>query len=447
MRGVARRITGFLLARRAMSGALLSLAIKAGGAVLMVMIFILAARTMSPADFGHLAVEFNALSFLGVFAILGQDTLFVRSWGEYFGREDGLARGAFWFGWRVVALCTASVCGGVALFGALGPFGFSAAEIASGCLFLAAQITLQYSSTTCRHILNFVVSESNRELTWRIVLLAAVLAGLRTGLGREAFFLAAAAGMLLGTGIETAALCRGFPASVARAPARTRAADWLARAGSMWVSASIEAAAQYAEVLLLGLLVSPAAAGGYFVAARIANIFAMLATGLHTYTVSYAANLYFNGKIGQLQSILRSVMSVALAMATPLLLLVVFDGAKILGLFGPHYAAETGTLLLLSGASYVATVSGPSSAILQITGHEKLYSRVIACALVARVALLIWLVPRYGAFGAAIAWAGVNAPVAAGLSALCRSLCGVDPSAASVVSRPHHHPATITDPA
>ncbi len=433
-RSVAR-ILAFLRARHALSGSLLSLAIKASGAVLMMVVFILAARTASTADFGHLAVTFNALSFLGVFAVLGQDTLFVRSWGEYFGRDNGLAHGAFWFGWRVVFICGGLAFIGVELLGILGPWQFSASEILAGGFFLVTAIALQYSSNTCRHILNFVVSETNRELTWRLVLLAAVLMASRYGLKPNVFFLAAASGMLLAIGIETLALVRGFPVAVSQAPIRTRAADWLTRSRSMWMSASVEAAAQYAEVMLLGLIVSPAAAGGYFVAARVANIFAMLATGLHTYTVSYAANLYFARQTARLQGILRSVMAVALSITTPILVLVILGGAQILGLFGSHYANQTGTLLLLSGASYVATMSGPSSGILQITGHEKLYSRVIFCALLARLALLAWLAPRYGAFGAALAWASVNAPVAVGLSLACRSLCGVDPSAMSIFRR------------
>lgn len=436
---------GFLKARHAMAGSLLTLAIKAGGAVLMVLVFILAARTMGPAEFGHLAVEFNALSFLSVVAILGQDTLFVRSWGEYFGRDDGLARGAFWFGWRVVAGSTAVACAGVAIAAAAGPWPISRSEIAACCIFLAAQIILQYSSNTCRHILNFVVSETNRELTWRLVLLASVLAAIGLGLRRDMFFLAAAAGMLLAIGIETGALRRGFPIAVAKAPLAFRVGAWLTRARSMWMSAGIEAAAQYAEVMLLGLIVSPAEAGAYFVAARVANIFTMLGTGLHTYTVSYAANLYFNRDLGRLQAILRSVMSVALAIATPLLLLIAFGGATILGLFGSHYVNEAGTLLLLSGAAYVAALAGPSSGILQITGHERLYSRVILCALAIRLALLLWLAPRYGAFGAALGWAAVNTPVAVGLSAACRSLCGVDASVLSILAKPA--PGALSDPA
>lgn len=421
--------------RRAALGSIAALAIKCGGTLLIVLTFIVAARSSTPSAFGQLAIAFNALSFLAVTATLGQDTLFVRCWSEYLGRDAGLARGAFRSGWRFVALGAALACTGVYLVGTLGGFGFTQAEILAGCAFLAGQIALAYSSTSCRHIINFVVSEVNRELTWRGVLLATVLASLAFGLTPTVFFTAGAVGSVLAIAIEVDAVRRGFPADVARAPVRTETANWVRRARSMWVSATTEAATQYAEVMLLGLIVSPAEAGSYFVAARVANAFSMLATGLHTYTVSYAANLFFASEHGKLQAILRSVMGVAFAMTTPLLIVMLTAGGWILGLFGPHYSDHVATLAVLAIAGYAITMSGPSSGILQTTGHERLYSRVILAALVVRAALLLVLAPRYGALGAALAWAAVNTPVAIGLSILSRRFAAVDPSVLCVFRR------------
>src|ERR1700754_2676273 len=53
------------------------------------------ARSMSTADFGLLAGWMNALLFLSVVAVFGQETIFVRHWNEFvqqrqFGRARGL---------------------------------------------------------------------------------------------------------------------------------------------------------------------------------------------------------------------------------------------------------------------------------------------------------------------------------------------------------------------
>jgi O-antigen/teichoic acid export membrane protein len=203
---------------------------------------------------------------------------------------------------------------------------------------------------------------------------------------------------------------------------------------------------QYAEVILLGFLVAPAAAATYFIAARIANIFAMISSGLNTYTVTQVSTLHFAGETEGLQHVLRSVMTVVFALVTPLFILLIIAAAPILSIFGPAYGAGYVPLVALASASFIITLSGPSSGILMITGGEKLWSRIAILSLMLRILLMLYLAPRYGASGAAIGWAIVNAPVAIWVSQLCRNRCGVDPSVLSIFSRwcpaprAAHHP-------
>jgi hypothetical protein len=75
IRSMIDRLKAFLAARQAMAGAILALAIKGGGAVLMIVVFTLAARTMSAHAFGEIAIWFNALSCLAVAAVFGQENL------------------------------------------------------------------------------------------------------------------------------------------------------------------------------------------------------------------------------------------------------------------------------------------------------------------------------------------------------------------------------------
>lgn len=431
--------------RRVAMGSLAALGLKVAGTVLMMGIFFLAARSMSPMGFGHLAVSFNALSFLAVVAVLGQDLLVVRCWGEYATTgAHGLALGAYRFSWIVViasaigfAALTFLVCLGNPLHR------FSPGEAAAAAAFLGMQVLLLFTAQTTRVILNFVVSEVNRELTWRLVLLPVVFAGLWVGLDLTAFFAAAATGLALAVGIQVVVLNRRFPAAVRAADIAVLRQEWASRAGGMWLSAVLEAAQQYAEVLMLGLLVSPDVAGVYFLAARIAGIFGMVGSGLHGYTSSHAANLFFAGQLGALQSLFRSVMAVAALITVPILAVVLLGAGQILAIFGPHYADGAWVLAALALGSFTAALAGPANSILLVTGHERLYSRVLFIALVVRVALIVWAAPRFGAFGVAAAWAGVNGPVAIGLAVATRRLTGIDPSVLCTVlnraprQRPH----------
>ncbi|HLH49075.1 MAG TPA: lipopolysaccharide biosynthesis protein [Roseiarcus sp.] len=426
------RLARFALMQRAMVGATLTLGIKASGALLMIAVFTLAARSMSTARFGEIAMWFNALSCLAVASVFGQDTLIVRSWGEYGeqGRPD-LMVGAYRFGWATVAICAGLACAALLVADRLISAPLSGFALAAACAFLAAQIFQHYSSHSSRTIRGYVVSEPHRELTWRLILLAVVALHLKGALTIETFFFAAAAGMALSTAIQTFAVLRRFP--VQQRPAYlTR--EWLGRASGMCLSASVEALSQYAEVIILGLLATPSAAAGYFIAMRIANIFPMMSTGLNTYTVTKASSLHFGGQTARLQGVMRSVMTVAALIATPTFIALALVAEPILSIFGPSYVADYPALIILASASFIVMLCGPSPGLLLITGDEKLWSRIAALSLVLRIALMSRLAPEYGAVGAAMSWAIVNIPVAISASLICRRRCGVDPSVASLLS-------------
>jgi len=417
-----------------MTGAMLALAIKGGGAILMIVVFLLAARAMPAAAFGEIAIWFNVLSCLAVAAVFGQENLIVRSWAEYAaGGRFGLMAGAYRFGWLASAAATLLACVGLVVANRWIGAPLPAPALGAAIAFLAAQAMLHYSSHSCRTIHGFRVSELNRELTWRLALLFVIALHLHGDLTLATFFAAAAAGMTLSIAIQLRATAKRFPVEVAAARAQFATREWLGRGGRMCLSASVEAMGQYAEVVLLGFLVAPAEAATYFIAARIANVFAMISTGLNTYTVTHAGALHFAGETEGLQHILRSVMTVVVCLGAPLLLILVLAAAPILSVFGPSYAAGHAPLVVLATASFVITLCGPAPGILVVTGEEGLWSRIAILSLALRVLLILCLAPRYGATGAAIAWAMVNAPVMIGVSLLCRRRCGVDASALSIL--------------
>ncbi|MGD9542772.1 MAG: lipopolysaccharide biosynthesis protein [Methylocystis sp.] len=415
--------------------AVVAMSIKGFGALLTIAVFTLAARAMSAGEFGRLAIWFNAMSFLAVAAVFGQETLIARSWGEYNGKgQPGVARAAYRFGWIATIVSALVFACGVYF---LVPFldrGAPTGLFLTAALFLFLQTLLHYSSHATRVMLSYLVSETGREILWRLVLLVVVLwATLDRGLTLRGFFLAAAVGMALSLAFQLRAVWRKLRDErvAAAAPASERR-RWFERGLAMWLSAVVEAASQYSDVMLIGYFASPAAAGEYFVAARIANIFLMVQTGLNNYSVSHSASLYFSGNAEKLQRILRSLIIVAAALVTPCLLLIYLFGAQILTIFGERYASVYPTLVTLSTAAYVMCLSGSASVILLTTGHEKLYSRVISLATIVRLSLTALLAAKFGALGAACGWAFVNGPLFMALAVVCRRIGGVDPSIASV---------------
>ncbi len=435
MSGRMAQIPAWVQSHRMAFAGVVVMGVKASGALLTLLVFTFAARAMTADDFGRLAIWFNMLGFLGIAATFGQDTLVARSFGEYAGKGDyRLAWGAYRYGWRMTIISAIVFAVGVVI---LGPFFFpSVARTAflAAAMFLLTQTSLHYSSHATRVAVNFVVSEVNREITWRVVLLVVVIWSiLHQGLTPTEFFAASAVGQLLSLAAQLT-FTRG---TYLRSPAVGQLSDevkpeWAARAHSMWLSAAVEAASLYFDVMLIGYFASPAVAGDYFAATRIANIFQLVSGGVATYSFTHASNLYFSGQIEKLQDMLRSLALAVSMIITPLFMLIILFGDTILTIFGARYATVYPTLAMLSAGAFVMALSGTPSVLLLTTGHEQLYSRVITVSAVLRMALTSMLAVTFGPFGAACGWAIVNAPLTISLALICRAKLGVDPSIVSI---------------
>jgi O-antigen/teichoic acid export membrane protein len=424
-----------LLAEHPVIGAVLSLAMKVSGSVAALVMFALAARSMAVADFGLLVIAFNAVSFLAVLAVLGQDTLILRSWGEFFERAPGMARGAVLFGLRVTIVGALVAVGGFAVWAGAIDGRLATADLVAVAAFLFTQTLLHYASSLTRAVRGVFHSEPNRELTWRLPVVVSVGWALFSGgeTSIASFFAVAAAGQVAALLFQSIAIGNGLPATIRGARAEYAGGDWTRRSAAMTTAAMAEAANQYADVVLIGALAGPVASAGYFVAARIASVFPMLTSGLHNYSASRIAELYYGGRAHELQRLLARVMILALTLVAVLMGLIAVVGPWLLSLFGAQYRDEYAILMLLAGVSAFTTLMGPGSMMMLTMGHERLYLKLVVGALAVRIAALVALVPSFGILGAAIAVGIAIVPFTGLVAWLCARDTGVDPSALSIV--------------
>ncbi|SON57469.1 Polysaccharide biosynthesis protein [Hartmannibacter diazotrophicus] len=423
--------------RRSAFGAALTLGIKVGGTGLAFILFWLAARSMGAEDFGRLAVWFNAVSLIAVVATLGQETLIMRSWGEYMAQKrPAAARGALRSGWMT------AISGGIvlaALVAVFGPMIDPAENWAVGvaaAAFVFAQVLLHYGSHATRAVVGVLVSEPSRELVWRFILAASLAAAWIThgSVSLAFFFGIASLGMLIGVTVEASAL----RSRLAKMPTLLDLSDqpkWRRRALAMWSAASIEACGQYAEVLVIGAFASPFEAGAYFVATRLANVFSVMTGGLNSYSSARLSALHFSDARGELVHMLKSIMAIALMLVAGIGVAIAAFGPFLLGLFSPDYVSAYPALLILAAAAALTALCGPAPTVLLTLGGETVYPRVIAVTLAIRLVGLFVVVPVYGALGAAIVWATTTTVSSLFLVRLCRKRTGLDPSVAILLRK------------
>lgn len=433
---IARVLTRFR--GHAVLGALFTLGTKVGGSLSALAMFALASWTMDVAAFGELVIVFNIVSLAAVVAVLGQDTLMQRSWGEYVEHDPGLARGAVRFGTTVTLAGAILLTTGFFVWARFVDGRLTPAEASAVSAFLFSQTLLHFSSSLTRVVRGTLHSEPPRELFWRVPLVIGLAVAASTG-GRTsivAFFSVAALAQLLTVTLLAVVIAKGLPVAVRVADARHRTGEWVRRSATMTTAAMSEAAHQYADVILIGHLLGSTAAASYFVLVRIANIFSMLTSGIHNYSASKVSYLYYVGRLDDLRKLMSQIMAMTLILVVALLLLLAFEGQVVLSVFGNQYRPLQPELMMMSIVTSLATLAGPGPMLLLSMGKDLLYLKLVLGALAVRIAALVVLAPIYQLHGAILAVALAVLPLVVTVTVVCIRSLGVDPSVAAVVSGP-----------
>lgn len=442
-----RRLSNMPALRQTLGGTSVTMAITGLGAIVSFAMFSIAARWLGPEEFGRFSAWFSAASFLAVLAGAGQETLIVRTWAEYTTRgQHGLARGAVLFGLSVTLLGSLLVA---SLFVAGSELldHDTAITLAAG-LFIVSQALSHFGTNASHNIVGYFIGQGSADVTWRALVLAAIVSPLLPGDWHTAtgLLLVAAAAQFLVVSAQLGAVYSYAPPIVRQAPAELRPKEWRDRGLRMWAAAIVEASSQYLDVVIVSILVNPVAAGAYFAATRVANIFARMSSGMASYARRRIAPLYFAGKRDELVALSRSLALVALVLVVSGLLVVVLFGHALLSVFGATFAEETPALFILSLGTAATALSGPAPIFLQQTGHEGIYARIIWWGFVGRLVLMLILAPLFGTEGAATAWTLASIATAVAVTYACRETLGIDPSP-FILLRRHASDSQMSAPA
>ncbi|HEX8416837.1 MAG TPA: hypothetical protein VF641_04460, partial [Methylobacterium sp.] len=154
-------------------GVLVALALKGAGSVLTFAMLAIAARAMGPEEFGTFTIWFSALLFLAVTTVFGQETVVMRDWGRHAGTGDyDRARSALRRSVLVaLALPLAAVPAVAAAATATRHDGWF---LACAAAFVVVASYLIVSAHAARTLVDIRQSDLHGEITWRIVVIAAL---------------------------------------------------------------------------------------------------------------------------------------------------------------------------------------------------------------------------------------------------------------------------------
>jgi O-antigen/teichoic acid export membrane protein len=402
--------------------------LKVGSGTLAFALFSLAARTMSPDGFGMYATWLSVAQIAAVVGLVGQEALLVRFLNEYqVGDRPDLTQGVLLSSFRIASIAMLIAIAAVALVASLrGDWWLLIVAVSA---YTAVNAGLMLGSQIARSLVSILMGEGNREFFWRVIVVLFLLAMLfgHRQLDPAELIAVMTIAMSVGLGAQIIAIARVLP-DFRGTPARSETSRWRSSALHFWVASILEAANQYFDVILVYWLLDPATAGIYFAASRLANIFAMLSAALYSFGARRLPSLYFSKNHQEFGRTLQLMAEVTALCVIGGLLLIWIGGPYLLNLFGPHFAAQHWVLIVLAIGTAIQAAGGPSAAILQLTGHERIYVPVVAANVALRLVGFFILIPWLGVLGAAISATVSLALATIALNILCRRRTGVDPS-------------------
>ncbi|GAB3592721.1 hypothetical protein GCM10027446_13860 [Angustibacter peucedani] len=215
---------------------------------------------------------------------------------------------------------------------------------------------------------------------------------------------------VVGTAVAVALVQRRASAAARRTgdPPRERRAV----AAELWrfsaprsAASVLEIAITWADVLIVAALASPRDAGIYAAASRFITTGTLAEAAMRVALSPRVSRLLAVHDLRGAGELNATATQWIVLLSWPLYLGLACYGSVALAAFGPEFAAGTTPLTVLSLAMLLVMTAGNSQTVLLMSGRSLVQMANKGVALAVNLGLNVWLVPRLGMQGAAIAWA------------------------------------------
>lgn len=384
-----------------------SLCIRVAGVGLMFIAHVLIARSLDIEAYGIFSYVVVAIPMVSQLVDVGFRTSAMRYITQYKNKLT-LKRGFIIYSLKLSVLLGLVVAVGGFLIGQTTEFTPALNYLLQNVLWLAGcYAILQVVTIILRAENRLVISQSLEQIGTPALLIGAVVLswwnpswgdiyGFTVG-----YVLAIVVPMLLGLVL----VLKHMPGSSSddALPAR----EWVANSIPMGVSSAAVALMTRLDILILGVMVSPALVAVYAVVHRIGNLclFPFQAVGI--VTAPHIATMCHEQDSKNLKAMLKHATILSMVMSLILLAAIVCFGKYILALFGPEYV-DYHTLLICFSVIYMLRLNAwPMNQIPNIANKQTVYMKVII-GVVAIMALLFPVaISMYGLYGA-LAVSGVG---------------------------------------
>ena len=203
--------------------------------------------------------------------------------------------------------------------------------------------------------------------------------------------------------IGTKWLLESLPAEVSQVTPRYESKKWIANALPFMFLGTSQLLNSRIDILMLGSIEGVKAVGIYTVILGITKMTVFIHQATNNVLAPAIATLYSEGKIKQLESMVRksmlSVFMVSLVIGGILMLL----GNQVLSIFGEEFLPGRTAMNILVVGSIFTSFTGAVGLLLNMTGHQNDTAIAVGSTAILNVILNALLIPRWGMNGAATA--------------------------------------------
>lgn len=160
---------------------------------------------------------------------------------------------------------------------------------------------------------------------------------------------------------------------------------------------------QWTDTILIGIFRTESEVGVYAVALKLATLATVSLLAINGIAAPKYAELYSQGKLEELAVVVRQSTKLIFWTSFPVVLILAVLSPYLLGFFGPEFKLGVNALLLLLMGYFVNAISGSVGLLLQMTGKQKAFQRIIVVAAIINITLNVVLIPMFGINGAAFA--------------------------------------------
>lgn len=194
-----------------------------------------------------------------------------------------------------------------------------------------------------------------------------------------------------------------FPSQLSPASPQFRWREWVLTAPAMTLIAGFGIVLNQIGTILLGALATPADAGIFGAATRVAWTLQLVVFALVSALAPMAARLHASQDMQGLQRAIGTTGRMVFVLCLAGMLVLLLIGEWILGWFGDEFRVGYGVMAILLIGQLAWAANAPAGVILNMTGRHNASALMLGAAVVFDIILSIILIPSMGATGAAIA--------------------------------------------